>query len=487
MSISFGLNANLLYSDVLDLISEGICQVSLDGKILYVNRAVEELTGARKEDIAGRNISELKFPDFSEQCSQRLSSAVKLAEAGKTAEPFTLSEKGSTLSVSPVTDTTAVVFILRNITEKMHIQGLLKEKRQLLDGVFESIQDGVSVLSEDLNIRYVNVVMNNWYSSNLPLEGKKCYEVYHNRNEVCYPCPTIRCLKTGKTEKDVIPGPSGSHVEWIELFSYPIRDSSTGKVSGVVEFVRDITERKKMELELVRAKEKAEESDRLKSAFLANMSHEIRTPMNGILGFAELLKEPELSGERQNYYIDIIEKSGQRMLGVINDIIDISKIESGEIKISKKELNLYEVVKDVYDFFKPEAEAKGISLLMNDRTDDPEILITTDGDKFYSILANLVKNAVKYTDDGFVRIGFYRKGNTVELFVRDTGIGISEDRQQVIFRRFVQADISDRTARPGAGLGLAIARAYVEILGGDIRLESKEGEGSTFSVILPVS
>ena len=182
----------------------------------------------------------------------------------------------------------------------------------------------------------------------------------------------------------------------------------------------DITERKKVEEEIIVAKEKAEESDRLKSAFLANMSHEIRTPMNGILGFADLLKKPQLTGEEQKKYVDIIERSGHRMLNIINDLIDISKIESGQMEMFFSETNINEQIEYISAFFKPEAEKKGILLHNNTPLATEGATIKTDREKLYAILTNLVKNALKFTAKGSIEIGYSKKKNHIEFYVKDT-------------------------------------------------------------------
>ncbi len=237
--------------------------------------------------------------------------------------------------------------------------------------------------------------------------------------------------------------------------------------------------------ELLKAKEHAEESDRLKSAFLANMSHEIRTPMNGILGFSELLKEPGLSGETQQDYIRIIEKSGTRMLNIINDIVDISRIEAGLMKIKMQESNINEQMQYIYTFFKPEVDAKGMKLSINIPLPTEDANITTDREKVYAILTNLVKNAIKYSYEGTIELGYVKRDNNLEFYVKDTGIGIAHDKQDVIFERFIQADTPKEWARQGAGLGLSITKAYLEMLGGKIWVESQEGVGSTFYFTLP--
>jgi signal transduction histidine kinase/ActR/RegA family two-component response regulator len=248
--------------------------------------------------------------------------------------------------------------------------------------------------------------------------------------------------------------------------------------------------------ELLIAKEKVEENNRLKSAFLANMSHEIRTPMNGILGFSELLKEPGLSGENQTEFIEIIQKSGARMLNIINDLMDISKIESGQMEVSVSEVNINDQIEYIYNFFKPEAEQKDLKINLQKSLSDNRALINTDNGKLIAILSNIVKNAIKFTDTGIIEIGYdvadvhgmeflKRTGSVLRFYVKDTGIGIPADRQLAIFDRFVQADISDVRAFQGAGLGLSISKAYVEMLGGTIWLESTEGEGSTFYFTIP--
>ncbi len=237
--------------------------------------------------------------------------------------------------------------------------------------------------------------------------------------------------------------------------------------------------------ELVKALEKAEQSDHLKTAFLVNMSHEIRTPMNGILGFSELLKEPNLTGEEQQNYIRIIEKSGARMLNIMNNIISISKIESGLMEVNISETNINKQIEYIYTFFKPAVEGKGIRFLYNNSLPLTKANIKTDREKLFAILTNLIKNAIKYSEEGSIEFGYNKKGKYIEFYVKDSGIGIKSNRQEVIFERFIQADIADKNAYQGAGLGLSISKAYVEMLGGKLWVESEKCLGSTFYFTLP--
>jgi len=273
-------------------------------------------------------------------------------------------------------------------------------------------------------------------------------------------------------------------VAWVMGQAVP-ETNAEGKTIGYIGTITDITERKIAEVELIKAKEKAEESDRLKSAFLANMSHEIRTPMNGILGFAGLLKEPNLSGEEKDEYIEVIEKSGARMLNIINDIVSISKVESGLMEISLSETNINEQINYILTFFKPETMQKGIQLSISTPLPSNEATIISDKEKIYAILTNLVKNAFKFTKTGAIELGCVKKGEYVEFFVKDTGLGIPEEQKDFIFERFRQGSESLNRNYEGAGLGLSISKAFVNMLGGKIWVESNFGEGSTFYFTLP--
>jgi len=249
--------------------------------------------------------------------------------------------------------------------------------------------------------------------------------------------------------------------------------------------VRDITDRKQTEKELISAKEKAEESDRLKSAFLANMSHEVRTPLNSIIGFSELLADPDFEQEQKREFIDHIVTNGNQLLTIISDIMDISKMESGEITIRKTQIKTQKFVSSVIDQYTFQAEAKKLELKLILPDTKEETALFADEDRLSQIFNNLVGNALKFTAKGTIEIGYYPNGEMVEFYVRDTGIGITAEYQDKIFDRFRQVEDAKTRTYGGNGLGLAISKNLVELMGGKIWVKSIPGKGSTFYFTIP--
>lgn len=242
----------------------------------------------------------------------------------------------------------------------------------------------------------------------------------------------------------------------------------------------------KINAELTEAMKKSKESDRLKTAFLANLSHEIRTPMNGIVGFSELVLSPESTDEEKQEYNRIIANSCRQLLGVVNDIVDISKIESGVIELHKREVDLNDLLRELYSLHALTARKQQLTLEMIPGFEDGFARIITDEVKLQQILNNLVGNALKFTNEGFVRFGYVQKGKMIEFYVIDSGIGIPEEKQKQIFERFIQADSGLARRKGGTGLGLSIARAYVEKMGGKIWVQSENGKGSEFYFSIPL-
>ena len=258
-----------------------------------------------------------------------------------------------------------------------------------------------------------------------------------------------------------------------------------GRITNFVAVKEDITEKKKLWGQLIDAKEKAEESDRLKSCFLANISHEIRTPMNGILGFSKLLREPLLSGKEKEQYIELIHESGKRMLSIINNLIDISRIETGELSLYPDKTSVNKIIEKIHADFFEQAQEKNLTFSAEAGLSAKESLIVTDKVRLSQVLSHLVGNALKYTREGEVVFGYRKEGEMLEFYVRDTGIGIPDDQQGKIFEHFRQVSLDATREYEGAGLGLSLSKKLVEMLGGTIRVDSIPGKGSSFYFTIP--
>lgn len=244
-----------------------------------------------------------------------------------------------------------------------------------------------------------------------------------------------------------------------------------------------------MNAELEGARKKSEESDRLKSAFLANLSHEVRTPMNAIIGFTELLGSVDIDEETRAEYIQIVKNSGRYLLAMIDDILEISKIDTGQIKVNYKPVHLKKFLSEIFkssEVLVP--DGKNLEMRFSDSGVEADLIILTDEVKLRQILMNLITNAINYTENGYVELGC-RKSNRDELlfYVKDTGVGVESKDQIAIFQRFYRAGSDINIKKGGAGLGLAISKAYIELMGGTINMESELGRGSVFSVALPVT
>jgi len=276
------------------------------------------------------------------------------------------------------------------------------------------------------------------------------------------------------------------HSVWLQQNEKPLWCSKLNRVYKIKGAIRNISESKKLLMDLHFAKEKAEESDRLKSSFLANMSHEIRTPLNGILGFSELLLDPEISKEEHQQFIGIVQKSGRNMLQTINDIIDISKVEVGLMDVNLEEHHVNETMDYLYDFFKLEAERKGLSFQVKAIEKSDKDLLVVDKFKLNKTLTNLIKNAIKYTDEGEIEFGCTANKSVFEFYVQDTGRGIPKEKIDSVFNRFIQAGNDEVHVSKGSGLGLSIAKAYIELHHGSIKVESELGKGSVFRFTIPI-
>jgi signal transduction histidine kinase len=272
--------------------------------------------------------------------------------------------------------------------------------------------------------------------------------------------------------------------EWATMTSIK---NDKGEITNYIAIKEDISLRKQMEAELIVAKEKAEESDRLKSAFLANMSHEIRTPLNSIIGFSELLTDSAFEIEQKTAFIEHIIINGNNLLNIISDIVDISKIEAGEITIRNSKIQVTQFLDEISALHLINVERKKLqfNLSLDESLAKTECSVLADKERLQQIFNNLISNALKFTSEGYIEIGCRLVDSMVEFHVKDTGIGIPPDYHARIFDRFRQVEASYTRKFGGNGLGLAISKNLIELMGGKIWVESELGKGSTFYFTLP--
>ena len=496
----------LMHQTIIQTAMDGFWLTDMQGNLLEVNETYCRMSGYSSEELLSMNIAALVFNNSSEDMALHIQKVIAQGE-----DRFEYNQRRKDGSSFRVTINMQyqhlgggfLVAFLQDITQRKQDENHFK----LLVKAVEQCPVSIVITDKNGNIEYVNpkfteatgytfdeVISENARILQSGKQTQKFYEGFWNT------------LLSGNDWKGEFQNKKKNGELFWEYSTISSIVNDSGNITHFIAVKEEITGRKKMIAELVAAKEKAEESDRLKSSFLANMSHEIRTPMNGILGFADLLREPDLSGEQQEDYLSIIEKSGARMLNIINDIVDISKVESGQMKVKLSETNVNDQIEFVANFFRTEAEQKGIQILVANTLARQRIILKTDKEKLYAILVNLVKNAIKFTKKGSIEIGcgvvethgnytLETHGNEIvetqgrasllEFYVRDTGIGVRPDQQKYIFDRFRQGSETLNKSYEGAGLGLSISKAYVEMIGGKIRVESIAGTGSTFYFTIP--
>ncbi len=402
-------------------------------------------------------------------------------------------------------------------------------ERILLRTLIDNLPDFIYVKDTDCRIIVANksCVEFMGYTNESQIIGKTDLDIFTDENGHCGFAQDLSVVQNGQ--------PILNHEEefvdalgvrrWLLTSKIPIYDER-GKISGLVGLRHDITIRKqiefelkesernlikqnteyhtlndeylalneeltesfnhiqKMNSELITAKNKAEESDNLKSAFLANMSHEIRTPLNAILGFSGLLRDVSDSRDKTDEYVEIIESSGQQLLNIIDDILEISKIEAGQINISPETININKVMRELYQLYSKQAELKDLKLLLLDDYRN-EFYTLTDENRLKQVMCNLLNNAIKFTSAGKIQFGYEIEEDDIRFYVIDTGIGLSEEDRSIIFKPFRQVETGSARSYGGNGLGLSISKALVERLGGSLSVESEPMKGSSFSFTIP--
>ncbi len=456
-----------------------------DYVIIEINPAFETLLGISREQVLGKTSREAY--SVSEPPYLDIYSKVALSGEPISFETYfhPLSKHFSISVYSPYKGSFATIF--EDTTARHNSEAALKTSEGRLYALLQNIPDLIWLKDSEGVYLACNSVFERFFGAReSEILGKSDYDFVEPEIADMFRKNDNIAMAAGKptVNEEWITFADDGHKALLETIKTPMCDKD-GTLIGVLGIGRDITERYYAEKELLKAKEKTEESERLKSAFLANMSHEIRTPLNGILGFAEMLREPNLSGEEVYEYVRTIEQGGKRMLNIINDLVVISKLETGIMDLHLSISNINEQIDFVCNIFKPEAQQKNLEMVVKKQLPDDQAVIRTDREKIYGVLTNLVKNAIKFTNEGSIQIGYEIKGDFLEIFVKDTGTGIVPEIKEVIFERFRQGSENINRKYEGAGLGLSISKAYVEMLGGKLWVESQEGKGSSFYFTIP--
>jgi PAS domain S-box-containing protein len=506
----------------------GVIEWDLNFTVKRWNPAAERIFGYSKKEVLGKSVKCILSPDIYEKVKV-LWEEILISDSGRKHINENITKSGETILcewfntrlVNKFNQVVAVASWVQDITERVRTERIKKVLYDISNAVNTTdnlhkligfIQTELSTIIDTTNF-YIALYNESNDTFTLPFfvdEKDQFTEIPAGKTLTKYvvkkqkPFLANTRLMSELEQQGEIESVGADSKIWLGV---PLK--TEGRVTGVLvvqsytdenafnssdvqmlEFVSDqisiSINRKKTEDELVNALKKAEESDKLKTAFLQNMSHEIRTPMSGILGFTTLLKESGKISDRQLEYLRIIEKSGERMLNTINDLMDISKVEAGQMDVENREVNVNELINYIQTFFYPEAKQKGLDISCKKGLEDSSSTIISDREKLYAILTNLVKNAIKYTEKGSVSFGYVAKGNYLEFFVKDNGIGIPKQELDTIFDRFVQVHHNLSSKYEGTGLGLSITKAYVEMLGGEIHVESESGKGSQFYFKIPV-
>ena len=375
----------------------------------------------------------------------------------------------------------------RDITERKSIENILRESEEKFRKIFEESPFSIIMTGKDFSILRTNLSFCNligYVEEELKLFTFRnfTHPDYIANDEISLLKLIAGEIPVYHTEKRYIC--KDRSIIWGSTSVSIIRNKKD-EVQFFLVTIEDITSRKNAMTELITAKEKAEENDKLKTAFLHNVSHEIRTPMNAIIGFSTLLNDPDLTEEDRTQYIDIIFQSGSQLLSIINDIVDIANVESGQVKVNLTQMNLNSTLKSLNEQFRINRKQNNVSMSLSTILPDEDSNIITDNTKLVQILSNLINNSIKFTRDGQIDFGYVLKDKLLEFFVKDTGIGIPSEYHSRIFDRFYQVDSAVSRQYSGTGLGLSICKGYVELLGGTIKVESESGKGTEFIFTIP--
>lgn len=467
------------YRYLFEEASEGILIGNTDGDMILCNARLLKITGYKMEDLIGKNLTAL----FSEEQLREEPLRYDLLEENQTVtRTRSITKKDGTavpieMRTKKLNDGRYQSFIT-DISKRIQAEKSLRD----FERIFNLSANPICLVDNSGTLVKVNPIFIKILGySEKELIGKQVTNFLHSDD---VDATELYVQKMIKKKAEIISYENryltkkGKTI-WFSWITQPIYSEDMS-----FSIAHDITHLKNIENELLKAKERAEESDQLKTAFLENMSHEIRTPMNGILGFSEMLDNENIQSKERSHYVNIIINSGQKLLSIVDDILDISAIETGQIELSIEKVNITELMTDVYDFFYPKVKSSGLNFSLK-HPSGSDIITSTDKTRLHQILNNLVSNSIKFTPSGTISLLYKKVDGHIVFSVQDTGIGIEADMQKVIFERFRRVEAKFGTDLGGTGLGLSISQSLVELLGGTIQVDSDPDKGSTFTFTIP--
>ena len=475
-----------IFKRVLDKVSDSILAVSVDGTLVYANRQFIEEYGV-KEELGTQKVYDLSVSLNTKEIFDKRVQEIR-DNGGNFAYRAKYTRVGETkLRVHQVSafmiqnqGEEMIWFFTQDITDVIKNRDELRELNYLMDAILNNIPVYLFVKDPEDDFRYL--YWNKAFASHSKIPASKAlghtdFEVFpeHENAEKFHrdDLELIRTRERMEMQETYVTATGETRIVQTLKTLVPLE----GRAPLIIGISWDITNMQNIEQELVQARIKAEQSDRLKTAFLANMSHEIRTPLNAIVGFSRLMTIAD-NAEDEKLYSDIINQNSEILLQLINDILDLAKIEAGTLEYIRYPMDLGELCRNVYEMHKDRVQT-GVVLILDNK--DTSLIINEDQNRIMQVVTNLITNAIKFTFKGEIRFGFEVRKEYIDFYVKDTGMGISEEKIKMIFERFVKLN----TFVQGTGLGLAICRVIVEKLGGEITAESKLNEGSTFRFTIP--
>jgi|GEM_PF-4667077 len=490
-----------LTTELLDFCPTAIFALNAEGKITYANERAEIVLGIPKEEITRRSYNDPRWkpsevdgnPLEDEQFPFRqvMKSGAPVNDVRHSIEKPDGTRVIISVNAKPIHKKDGkinnVLVALRDITELVETQEKIKEARNTYKKLFEHLLDEVHLWkvlkSENDEIEGWELIDANpsalkaWNKSREEVIGKNAVEIFNADVREQFLPLVKKILDTGEP------------YTWEEYFAPTDQYLSMASIplgEGFISTGRDITKQKLAEKSMLEAKERAEEASSLKTEFLKNMSHEIRTPMNGIVGFSDLLNNPDLKQEEIEQFTTIIRNSSLQLLRIIDDILEMSSLESQKSNIVESAFSLNELLEELHSVFSLPSEKSSINITLKKALSNEESTIISDRSMLYKIMRNLLENAIKFTHEGSIELGYQREGSQLILYVKDSGIGISSKNIQRIFERFSQEDKElSKKSYGGLGLGLSISMESAKLLGGEITVQSEKGKGSTFRVAIP--